>query len=86
MPNNKSRCNQLKFGHPPEKDQMFLKSIHSQFSQTLALLISLSTEVELYFGFGLRERLNYVWGLANSVFAIAKELHDERYGSLLATQ
>jgi hypothetical protein len=67
-----------------ERDAAFVKSKRANVGQTVALMLALATEIEVYFDFGLRERVNYVWGLATLGLAIAKELYDKRYAELLA--
>jgi hypothetical protein len=68
----------------PEKDRLLLQSRRSLVGQTVTLMLALASEIEIYFEFGLRERLNYVWGLAGPSLEIAKELHEKRYAKLLA--
>lgn len=55
----------------------------SQVGQTLSLILALGSELEAHFGFGLRERAQYVWVLMAPYIAVAKELFVKRYAGLL---
>lgn len=68
----------------PETEENLRKYKNSQVGQTVSLILALASEVEAYFNFGLRERAQYLWGLATPYIVVAKELYDKRYASLLA--
>jgi len=70
----------------PDRDLTLIKSRNSLVGQTVALILALITEIELYFDFGLREGVKYVWGVATPFLSIAKELYDKRYADLLAAK
>lgn len=68
----------------PERDKTLFRVRRNLVGQTVALMLALATEVELYFNFGFGERVHYIWGLANPSLAIAKELYDKHYANVLA--
>jgi hypothetical protein len=51
--------------------------------RTLGLMLSLFSEVEGYFRFGLNERFRYLWCLIGEHVPETKELYEKRYDSLL---
>lgn len=67
----------------PERERSLTKNKYSWMGQSFALVLALASEVEAYFQFGLRDRINYVWHLTNSAIVVAKEMHDKRYAELL---
>jgi hypothetical protein len=46
-------------------------------------MLSLATELEAFFNFGLRDRARYVWGVVTPQIVVAKEVFEKRYSSLL---
>lgn len=68
----------------PERLRALTKNKWSWLGQTFAMMLALASELEASFHFGLRERLNYLWGLETSVIVVAKEMHEKRYAQLLA--
>jgi hypothetical protein len=38
--------------------------------------------MEVYFQFGLRERVQYLWGLTVPVIVVAKEVYEKRHAAL----
>jgi hypothetical protein len=50
---------------------------------TVVLLLSLMSEIEVEFSFGLATRLSYVWVIINSAFPQGKEIYDLRYADKL---
>ena len=69
--------------HDPERERALRVNKYSWCGQTIALMLALASELEAYFGFGLRERLSYIWGLTVPVIVVANELYDKRYAALL---
>jgi hypothetical protein len=67
----------------PERDKSMFRARRAGVAQTVVLILALATEIEVYFDFGLRDRLRYIWGLASPLMAIAKELYDKRYAKVL---
>lgn len=68
----------------PERERVLVKNKYAWIGQTLGLMLALSSELEVYLRFGLRDRLSYVWGLSVPVIEIVNELYDKRYAALLA--
>ncbi|MGA8556987.1 MAG: hypothetical protein WB630_21455 [Candidatus Acidiferrales bacterium] len=58
------------------------KTITFWWGQTITLMLALASELEAYFKFGLRERIQYLWGLTVPVIVLAKEVYDKRYAAL----
>lgn len=50
---------------------------------TVVLLLSLMSEIEVEFSFGLDKRLRDVWDIINSVFPQGQEIYDMRYADIL---
>jgi hypothetical protein len=50
---------------------------------TIVLLLSLMSEIETEFSFGLATRLTYVWVIINSAFPQGQEIYDMRYAEKL---
>jgi hypothetical protein len=50
----------------------------------ITLILSLVSEIELHFGYGLRQRLLLVWNLINAHNEISEEVYREHYEGLLA--
>jgi hypothetical protein len=67
----------------PTRDSAFAKCRAMLFGQTFALTLALASEIEVYFSFGLREKVKYLWTLGNSTFGITRELYKNRYADLL---
>jgi len=67
----------------PEREKALTKNKYSWLGQSFTLILAISSEMEAYFHFGLRERINYVWSVTSSAIAVAKEMHEKRYAELL---
>lgn len=67
----------------PETEGNLRRYKNSQVGQTVALVLALASEMEAHFNFGLRERLQYVWGVVTPYIVVTKELYERRYASLL---
>jgi hypothetical protein len=50
---------------------------------SVALMLSLMSEVEIELHYGLGERLKYVWGIVNQYFLLSREIYDIRYKNRL---
>lgn len=50
---------------------------------TVTLIISLLSEFEIEFRFGLDQKLKYLWGVIAEYWGAAKELYDRRYATTL---
>jgi hypothetical protein len=70
--------------HDPERQAALRKNNYSWWGQTIILMLALASELEDYFKFGLRERVQYLWGLTVPVIVVAKEVYDKRYAALLS--
>jgi hypothetical protein len=46
---------------------------------TVVLLLSMMSEIELFFEFGARERLKFVWNIINPYFQQGQEIYELRY-------
>jgi hypothetical protein len=51
---------------------------------TIALLLAMVTELELELGFGLKKRIQYVWGILNPHSGVCKELYERHYARFFA--
>lgn len=67
----------------PQRSQALMKNKYSWIGQNFAVMLALISEIEAYFRFGLRERMNYLWGLLVPVIPVAKEIHAKRYRDLM---
>ena len=70
--------------HDPERERALRKNKYAWWGQTITLMLALVSELELYFGFGLRQRIHYLWALTVPVIVVAKEVYDKRYAALLS--
>ena len=67
----------------PRTEENLKRYRNSQVGQTLSLILALGSELETHFGFGLRERAQYVWVLMAPYIVVAKELFEKRYAASL---
>jgi hypothetical protein len=67
----------------PEREVALNKNKYTWMGLSFALMLALSSEMETFFKFGLRERLNYLWGITGSAVVVAKGMHEKRYKDLL---
>lgn len=72
--------------HDPERERALKKNNYFWWGQTITLTLALASELEAFFDFGLRERLQYIWGLTVPVVVVAKEVYEKRYAELLRQQ
>ena len=78
-----SLLRQMERGNGTEKITAQHKS--NILSIPIILVLSLVSEIEIYFLFGLGVRLTYVWGIIKSMFPNAQEIYDMRYADKLCT-
>jgi hypothetical protein len=65
-------------------DEKYLQQFKSmQIGITLPLLLALVSEIELFFRFGLSQRIRYLWTLVGEYSLATKEVYRKRYESLL---
>jgi hypothetical protein len=50
---------------------------------SIALMLSLMSEIEIELRYGLADRLKYVWGVMNQYYLISREVYDFRYDGRL---
>jgi hypothetical protein len=55
-----------------------------QVATTVVLALAIATEIEVHFGYGLRQDCIFAWTVANKMFVIAEEMFRKRYRELLA--
>jgi hypothetical protein len=67
----------------PSTEFPMKKYRYFQVAQTVMFALSMATELEAHFGFGLQADCLFVWGIARPLIAIANELYEKRYRSLL---
>lgn len=67
----------------PQRNEALTKNKYSWIGQNFAVTLALISEIEAYFRFGLRERINYLWGLVVHVIPVAEEVHAKRYHKLI---
>jgi hypothetical protein len=67
----------------PEREAALKKNRYVWLGQTITLMLALASELEVYFRFGLRDRLRYIWGVTAPVIVVTKEVYDKRYSALL---
>jgi len=66
----------------PETEQQLIRYKKAQVGQTITLMLSLASEFEIYFDFGLRERVRYLWAVMTPYIVVGKEMFDKKYASL----
>lgn len=66
-----------------DTEQALITYRKAQVGQTITLVLSLASELEAYFGFGLAERARYLWGVMTPYITVGKEIFEKRYASLL---
>ncbi len=67
----------------PTVEVLLKKNRHAHIGQTVALVLSLASEIEAHFDFGLRQQTLFAWNLAVPVIVVVKEVYEKRYGQLL---
>lgn len=64
-------------------DQKLQEFRTTQVWTAITLVLALASEIELHFGYGLKQRLLIVWALVNAHNEISQEVYKERYEALL---
>ncbi len=67
----------------PETEENLKRYRRAHVGETISLMLALASELEAHFGFRLRERAQYLWGVATPYIVVAKEMYDKRYATLL---
>jgi len=67
----------------PQTEENLKHYKKTQVGATITLMLSLATELEAFFNFGLRDRARYVWGVVTPQIVVGKEVFEKRYASLL---
>jgi len=69
------------FGDKADKiiEQELERFRNDQIWISIILILALASEIELHFGFGLDQRLKYIWGLIVNYNDQAKDLYERRY-------
>jgi hypothetical protein len=65
-----------------ETEALLKKSRYAQVGQTVALVLSLASEIEAHFNFGLQQQVLFVWNLAAPVIVVVNEVYQKRYRTL----
>jgi hypothetical protein len=63
--------------------QEFDKFRNDQIWVAITLMLSMMSEIEAHFHFGLDQKLKYLWGIAASYSGKAKEIYNRRYSNAL---
>lgn len=70
--------------HQESLEEGYLPRIkHIQVGKTFMLVLALLSEIQVYFTFGLRDKLSYLWTILGSYSPETKEVYDKRYQRLL---
>jgi hypothetical protein len=64
-------------------DEKIEKLRTTQMWTAITLVLSLVTEIEAHFSYGLKQKLIFVWTLVNAHNEISQEVFNERYEALL---
>lgn len=67
----------------PTMEESLKKNRLAHIGQTVGLVLSLASEIEAHFAFGLRQQALFVWNVASPAIEVVNELHDKRYRALL---
>ena len=68
----------------PNTETSLKKSKYAYVGQTVAFVLSLASEIEAHFNFGLRQQNLFVWNLAAPVIVAVNEMYQKRYNGLLS--
>jgi hypothetical protein len=66
-----------------ETEAKLKKLKYAHIGQTVALILSLASEIEAHFNFGLQQQTLFVWNLAAPVIVVVNEVYQKRYSELL---
>jgi AraC-like DNA-binding protein len=61
------------------REELLKKWKSDAVGTSIALMLSLMSEIEIELRYGLADRLKYVWGVMNQYYLISKEIYDFRY-------
>jgi hypothetical protein len=67
----------------PETDAQLKKQRYAHIGQTVAFTLSIASEIEAHFDFGLRTDALYIWGVAAPSIVAVEEMYQKRYRELL---
>jgi hypothetical protein len=67
----------------PETEALLRKNRYAHVGQTVGLVLSLASEIEVHFNFGLRQDVLFVWGVAAPYIVVVEEMYRKRYRELL---
>jgi hypothetical protein len=67
----------------PETEALLKRNRYAHIGQTVALVLSLASEIETHFNFGLRQNALFVWGAAVPNIVVVEEMYRKRYRELL---
>jgi hypothetical protein len=66
----------------PGMDDQIKRYTYAQMGQAVALLLSLASELEMHFNFGLREQIIAVWKVSCPLVEVVNEVYQKRYSEL----
>jgi hypothetical protein len=66
-------------------DQKLREFRTTQVWTAITLVLSLASEIELHFAYGLKQRLLIIWALLIAHNEISQEVYKERYAAVLTT-
>jgi hypothetical protein len=66
-----------------ETEALMQKNRYAHIGQTVALVLSMASEIERHFNFGLKQEALFIWGVTVPTVTVAKELYEKRYRDLL---
>ncbi len=67
----------------PIREERLKKNRLGSLGLAVALVLSLASEIESHFEFGLKQRARYIWGIGSSAIAAVEEIYEKRYRHLL---
>ncbi|SRR5712692_2803115 len=67
----------------PETEASLKRNRYAHVGQTVALVLSLASEIEAHFNYGLRQDALFVWGVAVPNIVVVEEMYRKRYRELL---
>jgi hypothetical protein len=68
----------------PIRDERLEKNRRGSLGLAIALVLSLASELEAHFEFGLQQQARYVWGVGAPIIGAVEEMYDKRYQRLLS--
>ncbi len=67
-----------------ETEASFKKQRYAHIGQAVAFVLSIASEIEAHFRFGLRSDVLYIWGVAAPSIVAVEEMYQKRYRELLS--